>query len=109
LPPTTLTATDNEDSGAGSLREIVNAAIDRDTIQFAPRLSGQTVDLTSTEIVIDKNLTLRGQPGSVTVHRNDLAPDFRIFHIMPGRTVTIEGLTIGNGFDESGGGIFVDQ
>src|SRR5207237_8711237 len=46
---------------------------------------------------------------SVTVHGRDLGPDFRIFHIMPGRTVTIEGLTIGNGFDESGGGIFVDQ
>lgn len=109
LPPTTLTATSNADSGAGSLRDTVNAAIDGDTIQFAPALSGQIIDLTSTELVLDKNLILSDPTGRVTIRRNDLALNFRIFHILPGRIVTMEGLTISNGFEESGGGILVDQ
>jgi hypothetical protein len=109
LPGTTLTATSTADSGPGSLRDTINAAIDGDTIQFAPGLSGQVIDLTSTELVLDKNLVLNDPAGLVTIRRNDLALNFRIFHLMPGRTVTMEGLTISNGFELVGGGILIDQ
>ena len=96
----TLTVTTTADSGAGSLRATIGAASAGDTIQFDAALSGQSVMLTSAELAIDKNLTIDGPgPSQLTVRRSveTDTPAFRIFHIMPGRTVTIEGLTIREG------------
>ena len=112
LQAATLTATNTADSGSGSLRDMVAAAIDGDTIQFAPALSGQTIVLTSAEIAIDKDITISGPgPGQLTVERSDVigTPVFRVFHVMPGRVVKIVGLTIGNGLAESGAGILADH
>ena len=112
LPTVTLTATNGEDSGEGSLRNMIAAAVDGDTIQFAYPLSGGAITLTSDEIVIDKNITIAGPgPGKLTVQRSDVIPTplVRVFHIMPGRSVTIEGLTVSNGYAETGGGIFADN
>ena len=98
---TTLTVTSTADSGAGSLREAIAAASNGDTIQFAPALNGQTIALTSGELVIDKNITISGPgPNQLTVQRSTATgtPAFRIFHVTPGHTVTIEGLTISGGF-----------
>ena len=109
LPAATLTVTSMADSEAGSLRDTIAAARDGDTIQDDSALNGQEISLTSDELVIDKNITIRGPgPNGLEVSRASLA-GFRIFHIMPGRTVTIEGLTISNGFAGSGGGIFSDH
>jgi hypothetical protein len=59
--PSTLTVTTNLDDGsAGSLRAEIAAAKGGDTIQFAPSLSGQTIGLTKSELVINKNLTIQG-------------------------------------------------
>jgi hypothetical protein len=112
LPTVTLTATNGDDSGEGSLRNMITAAVDGDTIQFAYPLSGGAITLTSDEIVIDKNITIAGPgPGKLTVQRSDVIPTplVRVFHIMPGRSVTIEGLTVSNGYAETGGGIFADN
>ena len=102
------------DSGAGSLRQALADANSGDTIQFAPALNGQTITLTSAELVIDKNITISGPgPSQLTVRRSmaDGTPVFRIFHVTPGHIVTIEGLTITGGFSffEPGGGVFNDQ
>ena len=108
----TFTATSTADSGAGSLRDMVGAAIDGDTIQFAAALSGQAIVLTSSEITIDKSITISGPgPGQLTVQRTDAigTPFYRIFQVRPDRTVTIEGLTISSGYAESGGGILTDH
>src|SRR6266436_1802536 len=59
----TLTVTTTADNGVGSLRAAIAAANDGDTIQFDPALNGQTINLTSVELVIDKNITISG-PGS---------------------------------------------
>ncbi len=101
-PRVTTTA----DSGPGSLRDAIAGASEGDTIQFDTALQDQAINLTS-ELVIDKSVTISGflfnnvtvQPGQ-GVHS-------RIFHIMPGCTVTIEGLTIRGGFPEfsPGGGV----
>ena len=79
----TITVTNGNDSGPGSLRRaILIDASPGDTINFAPSVT--TVNLTSDELVINKNLTIIG-PGAnrLTVQRSTNALDFRIFHINP--------------------------
>jgi hypothetical protein len=99
----TLTVTTTADAGAGSLRDTIAAASDGDTIEFAPGVAAIT--LTSAELAIGKDIRISG-PGSsqLEIGRQPASgtPHFRIFHILSGRTVTIEGLTI------SGGGTAVD-
>jgi hypothetical protein len=109
MPAATITVTNGNDSGAGSLRQAIIAASPGDTINFAPSVT--TITLTSGELVIDKNLTITG-PGAnrltVTATHNDFVP-FRIFNISSSTvTVSISGMTISNGFTGlyySGGGI----
>jgi hypothetical protein len=57
--PTILTVTTTADSGPGSLRADVAAAQSGDTIDLSG-LSGQTISLTSGELVLNKNLTIQG-------------------------------------------------
>ena len=106
-----LIVTTTADSGAGSLRDTIAAANAGDTIQFAAALNGQTITLTSAELLISRNLTINGPGASqLTVKRSTATgiPNFRIFEITPGLTVTIQGLTISSGFapTTSGGAIY---
>ena len=109
----TLTVTNINDSGAGSLRGALAAASDGDTVQFEASLNGQTITLTSDELVIDKDITVSGPgPDLLTVAKTPSHPPyFRIFHVTPGRTVVIEGLTITGGYvsAELAGGIVNDE
>lgn len=108
----TLIVTNLADSGPGSLRNAIATANNGDTIQFDPLLEGHTIFLTSGELVVDKNLTINGLGFALlAVSRDQQAPNFRIFHIMPGFSVEISGLTISGGQIESvdGGGIFNEQ
>ena len=109
----TLIVTATTDSGAGSLRDAIAAASAGDTIQFDAALKGQTITLTSAELLIHKNVTIDG-PGAnqLTVQRSTAngTPAFRIFEIDAiypvSNAVTIAGLTIANGNSpDSGGGI----
>src|SRR5439155_8845406 len=88
-------------------------AHDGDNISFATALHGQTVTLTSAELVIDKNITINGPgPNTVTISGSFSNPPFRIFHVMPGHNVAIQGLTISRGsvgFGDVGGGILNDH
>ncbi|MEZ4642689.1 MAG: hypothetical protein R3E31_08135 [Chloroflexota bacterium] len=60
-------------SGVGSLRWAITNAISGDTIQFNAALSGQTITLTSGEIIINKNLTIDGSAlaSPVTISGNN--------------------------------------
>lgn len=110
LHASTLTVTNTLDSGVGSLRQALADASNGDAIQFDPALNGQTIALTSGELVIDKNIIISG-PGSnlISVSKNSASPPQRILHVMPGHAVTIEGLIIKFGIsEESGGGILND-
>jgi hypothetical protein len=109
-PQATDTVTTNADSGAGSLRAVIAAAAPGDTITFSSALNGQTITLTSGEILINESLTITG-PGasSLTISGNNSS---RIFFINSG-TVSISGLTIASGLaqgarggnsNDSGGG-----
>lgn len=101
-PQAPFTVTNNNDSGAGSLRQAILDAQNGDTITFAPNVSG-TIELTSGELAITENLTLTG-PGSATlsVSGNNAS---RVFFIN-GAIVVISGLTIRDGNTAAcGGGI----
>src|SRR2546423_4800614 len=89
---TTITVINTNDNGPGSLRQALADAVDGDTIQFDPALNGQTITLTSGELAITKNLTITGPgPDQLAVSGSSAS---RIFHIMSGHTVGVEGLTI---------------
>ena len=67
----TLTVTSAADIGPGSLRATIAAAKDGDTIQFDGTLNGEIIDLTSDELVIDKNISINGPgPSQLTVQRS---------------------------------------
>src|SRR4029077_10627549 len=104
-----ITVTNTNDSSPGSLRQALADANDGDTIDFDPSLKGQTISLTSAELVINRSIIISGPgPNLLAVSRAQNAPAFRIFNLMPGRSVTIQGLTISNGLAPEfgcGGGI----
>src|ERR1043166_2432 len=95
---TTITVINTNDSGPGSLRQALADANHGDTIDFDPSLKGQTITLTTAGLLINRSITVTGPgPNLLTVARAQNAPNFRIFHVTPGHTVTIQGLTISNG------------
>jgi hypothetical protein len=99
----TIQVTNNNDSGAGSLRQAIADAGIGDEITFSATVTG-TITLTSGELSINKNLTITG-PGAhvLTISGNNAS---RVFSIYSGREVTISGLTIANcDIPFAGGGI----
>ena len=106
---TIITVTNTNDSGPGSLRQALFDSHDDDTVNFDPALKGQTILLSTAELLINKNITVSG-PGAnlLTVARAQNAPAFRIFDLAANHAVTIRGLTINNGYAQNfgcGGGI----
>ena len=107
MPAATIMVTNGNDSGPGSLRQAILNALSGDTINFVSSVTA--INLTSGELIIEKNLTITG-PGAdrLTVQRSTNGLDFRIFHISSNTaTVSISGITISNGsaIYGSGGGI----
>lgn len=93
---TTLVVTNSNDSGAGSLRQ---AILDNEnlgggnTIIFS-NVTG-VIALASSELLISSNVTILGPgPGLLAINGNATN---RVFHITPGNTVSISGLSITNG------------
>ncbi|MFL6429544.1 MAG: hypothetical protein ACJ71S_14960 [Acidobacteriaceae bacterium] len=93
----TLTVTNRNDSGAGSLRDAIATANAGDTIEFS--VTG-TIPLTSAELALDKNLTIKG-PGAAQLAISGNG-QFRILFI-PSGTIAISGLTIENGASPGNG------
>lgn len=95
----TITVTNNADSGAGSLRQAVLDAANGDTILFD---GDYTITFTS-EIVIDKNLTIDGSGHTVTLNGNGVT---RLLRVSSG-TVTLNRIRIVNGSSSvaNGGGV----
>jgi hypothetical protein len=89
-----LVVTTGSDSGAGSLRQTIADACAGSTITFQAGVT--TVTLTTAELAINKNLTIDGGTG-VTVTRQGGSPNFRIFNVQSGNTVSMNNLTVTNG------------
>jgi hypothetical protein len=73
----TITVTNTNDSGPGSLRQALADANNGDTVNFS--VTG-TITLTSGELLLDKGVNISG-PGAnlLAVSRPVTAPCFRIF------------------------------
>ncbi len=106
----TTIVTNNNDSGAGSLREAIAASCVGGTITFAPTVASP-ITLTTSQLSIEKSLTIQGPgAGALTISGNHA---FRVFEIgsLGPIIVTLSGLTIANGSVTSdfgeGGGIFL--
>jgi cell division septation protein DedD len=99
----TITVTNTNDSGPGSLRQALAIANDGDTID-ATGVSG-VIPLTSGELLVDKSVTINGAGSDVlAVDANMASRVFRTF--FSGETVAISGFTIRNGHaGNAGGGI----
>ena len=91
----TITVINTNDSGPGSLRQALVDANDGDTINFDSSLNGQRITLTSGELNVDKDVTISG-PGAKNLAVDGNAQS-RVFDVNPGKTVTIDGLTVANG------------
>jgi hypothetical protein len=113
--PSTLTVTNLDDSGNGSLRFELAQAQNGDTIVFDDSLNGGTLTLTSGELQVSQSVTIQG-PGSdlLTIDGNHGS---RVLEVLPGADVSILGLTFTHGVANSdgsgslagaGGGIRVD-
>jgi hypothetical protein len=99
-----LTVMNNNDSGSGSLRATIAAAQSGDTIDFSSKLKGETITLTSGELLITDSVTIDGLGANqLAVSGNNAS---RVFEVATGLNVTISGLTITQGYAlEQGGGI----
>ncbi|MEM7799555.1 MAG: choice-of-anchor Q domain-containing protein [Chloroflexota bacterium] len=104
----TINVTTNADTGAGSLREAVQQICEGGTIDFDPGLSGQTIELTSAQLLLNKDMTIQT---AVPVIISGLSVN-RIFELSDA-DVTIDGLHLfrgsaSNGADGQGGAIYSD-
>jgi hypothetical protein len=95
----TITVTNTNDSGVGSLRQALANANNGDTINFA--VTGD-IALTGDALQVAKNITIAG-PGADQLSISSQPFGQPAFHIVSGNTVTISGLTI------SVGGILNDE
>src|SRR5215471_16684643 len=108
-PANIIIVTNGNDSGPGSLRQALADANDGDIINFNPSVG--TILLTTGELAIDKSVTLSATPQMQPVQRDSTQTEFRIFHVMPGHSVEIDGLAISGGHitGDNGGGILNDN
>jgi hypothetical protein len=80
LQADTITVTNTNDSGVGSLRQALADVNDGDTIDFA--VTG-TIGLTSGELLVDKSITISG-PGADNLAISGNAKS-RVFHVDSGK------------------------
>ncbi|MEQ1353453.1 MAG: choice-of-anchor Q domain-containing protein [Candidatus Acidiferrum sp.] len=98
----TITVNSTNDSGAGSLREAIATAANGDTINFS--LPNPSVITVLTPLTFVSNVTIVGLGASRLAI--DGGSGVVVFIVNAGGTVAITGLTIQNGSQLLGGGIF---
>ena len=97
--------TNNNDSGAGSLRQAISDASIGDEITFNLAAGNETIVLTSSVLFISKSLTIDGSNslGSGTQIAIDGDDTHRVLEIIGG-LVSLKNMTIQNGYSPDGGG-----
>jgi len=104
----TVTVTNNNDSGPGSLRDAIASAAAGDIITFAPDLASQTITITSgqLDISVGKNITIDGAaaPG-LTISGNNASRAFFVnANVATATTFAVKNLIITNGKTTDRGG-----
>ncbi len=102
---TTHVVTNLNDSGTGSLRAAIASAVSGDTITFTNTLAGQTIVLTGGGLSVTDSLTIDASAldGGIIIDGNS---NSSIFGVSGGSSV-FNRLTITNGQNVEGGGLFV--
>jgi len=105
----TITVTNNNDSGTGSLRNAIATAVSGDIIIFQSSLANQTITLATTlEIPVNKNLTIDGLAATnLTISGNNTVRVFLLksTSVQP-TTLNLKNLKIINGLTtEYGAGV----
>ena len=91
----TVTVTNNNDSGPGSLRDAIADSATGDTIQFASSLASRTITLSNGQLVINKNLTIDATGASnLTISGNNTS---RVILTEGSTNVTLKNLIVANG------------
>ncbi len=96
----TLKVTNNNDSGAGSLRQAIATAKPGDIIEFDPSLANQTITLTSGQLEIDKDLIVDGENAenlTLSGNNNSRVIDLQFTPDFQSTSLTIKNLTIADG------------
>jgi hypothetical protein len=102
--PVTSTA----DAGSGSLRAAIVAAEAHAGFDTIPIEVSGTIGLETGLHELNGELSITGPGAGELTVRREAAPLFRIFTLGPAAKVNLSGLTISNGAEERGGGIFSD-
>lgn len=98
----TITVTNNQDSGLGSLRDALSVYSSGDTIEFASSLSGgQTISLLSSLPPISSNVTINGSANPVIIDGGNAA---QAFFVAPSVTAAISNLRLQNCLSQGGSG-----
>jgi CSLREA domain-containing protein len=108
-----ITVTNANDSGPGSLRDAITFAGSGTTIDFSPALNGQTIGLTSGALIVPHGVTISGPGASqLTINGNNADTVFDIEAPDQLDEVTISGLTLTGGASSGssgGGAIFANS
>lgn len=91
-----ITVTSTADDGPGSLRQAIRDICPDGRINFGPELYGETIALTSGELLLEKDVQIDG-PGAhqLAISGNEA---HRVFHIANGVRARIEDLSIRDGW-----------
>jgi hypothetical protein len=101
-PALAVAVLNTDDAGPGSLRQAIDDALGGETIVFDPSIAGQTIVLTTGQIVVPVPLTIQGPPSGITISGNGASRVLRI----RANDIVLRNLTITGGkTDEPGGGI----
>jgi hypothetical protein len=98
----TLTVTNGNNDGPGSLRQAIAEAGVGNIIYFD---NDYTITLEKTGLTIGKDLTIDGEKFNIVISGDDA---LRVFYVNSGATVNLNSLTITQGTGTYGGGIFND-
>ena len=103
LLSTLLVKSAADDGSAGTLRTVLAAAQNGDTIQFARALDGHTITLTQGQLVVNQSVTIDG-PGASELAISGKSAS-RLFEIGSGAKVAISGLTLTDGVATDGAAV----
>lgn len=99
-----LLVTEISGSGSGTLLSALTCAGDGDTILLSSALSGQTINVGISPLLVTKDITILAESGSITVSSTGPRP----FEIGSGAEVELNGVQIRAGLSMTGGAILND-